>query len=53
MARRVYTMMKVFLVLILVNSYANPIVYALQSTLFRRYMVSNYFMLMENRSKNA
>lgn len=53
MARRVYTMKKVFLVLILVNSYANPIVYALQSTLFRRHMVSNYFMLMENRSKNA
>ena len=42
-----YTMNKVFLVLILVNSCANPIVYAPQSTLYREHMVSNYFMLMQ------
>lgn len=34
-----YTINKVFLVLILVNSCANPLVYAVQSRLFRRHMV--------------
>ena len=46
-AQRVYTMNKVLLVLILVNSCANPIVNAPQSTLYREHMVSNYFMLMQ------
>lgn len=39
-----YTINKVFLVLILVNSCANPIVYAPQSRLFRKHMV-NIFCL--------
>ena len=39
-AHVMYTINKVFLVLILVNSCANPIVYALQSRLFRKRMVN-------------
>ncbi|XP_078372891.1 allatostatin-A receptor-like [Oculina patagonica] len=45
-----YNINKVFLVLILVNSCANPIVYALQSRLFRRHMV-NFRCLCKRRSK--
>ena len=36
----IHTINKIFLVLILVNSCANHIVYALQSTLFRKQMVN-------------
>ena len=46
-----YTIHKVFLVLILVNSCANPIVYALQSRLFRKHMV-NILCLCKRRSEN-
>ncbi|XP_078374772.1 neuromedin-U receptor 2-like [Oculina patagonica] len=47
-----YTINKVFLVLFLVNSCANPIVYALQSRLFRRHMASYVICLCKKRSKN-
>lgn len=46
-----YTINKVFLVLILVNSCANPIVYALQSRLFRKHMV-DIFCLCKRRFGN-
>ena len=50
-AHAMYTINKVFLVLILVNSCANPIVYALQSRLFRKHMV-NILCLYKRPSGN-
>ena len=50
-AEFMYTINKVFLVLILVNSCVNPIVYALQSRLFRKHMV-NILCLCKRRSGN-
>jgi hypothetical protein len=46
-----YTVNKVFLLLMLVNSCANPVVYAFQSRLFRRDMV-NILCLCKRRSCN-
>ena len=50
-AHIMYTINKVFLVLILLNSCANPIVYALQSRLFRKHMV-NILCICKKRSGN-
>ena len=50
-AHAMYTINKVFLVLILVNSCANPIVYALQSRLFRKHM-ANILCLHKRPSEN-
>ena len=51
-AHVMYTINKVFLVLILVNSCANPIVYALQSRSFRKHMV-NIVCFCKRRSGNG
>lgn len=47
----IYTINKISLVLILENSCANPIVYALRSTLFRKHKV-NILCLCRKRSGN-